>query len=171
MKFRITLISVLVAAAAVAAMAGEPGQTPPNPAFAQLKSLAGEWQAKSPWGGHSRVKYEVLAGGSAVVETFSDDRLGAGNEMVTVYTPAGEGVALTHYCMAGNQPQMKAERLADGELKFAFVKAENLAGPEAGHMRTAEFKFLSSDRFVSTWNFFENGKLKSAERMEYTRVQ
>src|SRR5687768_5331933 len=104
MKLRFVMISILLAAAGIVATAGDTKKSKQGTAFERLKSLEGEWQAQSPWGGHSRVRYQVIAGGSAVVETFSDDKLGAGNEMVTVYTPAGEGVALTHYCMAGNQP-------------------------------------------------------------------
>lgn len=170
MKFRSVLISILVAVSTTLAPAADQPK-PVNPAFAHIKGLAGEWQADSPWGGKSRVKYEILAGGSAVVETFTDDKLGTSNAMVTVYTPDGDGVALTHYCMAGNQPTMKAKALNGGELKFDFVSAANLAGPNAGHMRTAQFKFLGADRFVSTWNFYENGQLKNAETMEYTRVR
>lgn len=173
MRLRAVLISIMLAASVVLTVAAEDLRPKPSAAFERLKSLQGEWQAQSPWGGKSRVRYEVIAGGSAVVETFSDDKLGAGNEMVTVYTPSGDGVALTHYCMAGNQPQMKAESFdsTTGELRFEFLRADNLSSSAAGHMRTAEFRFLGPDRFVSTWNFFEDGKLKNAERMEYTRIR
>jgi hypothetical protein len=142
-------------------------------AFAQLKSLAGDWESKTAKGGTSRVRYEIVSGGSAVVEHFESDDLGAGNAMVTVYYLDGDHLQLTHYCMAKNQPHMQAESFdrATGELRFAFVNATGLSSPEAGHMHNASFRFIDADHFATDWQFYEGGKPKFSEAVQYTRVR
>jgi hypothetical protein len=142
-------------------------------AFAHLKSLAGDWEAKNPAGGKSRVHYDVVSAGSAVVERFEDDSMGAGNAMLTVYYLDGGRLLLTHYCMAKNQPRMQAEAFdnSTGELRFAFLDATGLATPEAGHMHSATFHFVDADHFSTAWQFFDAGKPKMTETAQYARVQ
>jgi hypothetical protein len=148
-------------------------RTDSTTAFAQLKSLAGEWESKAPDGSKSRAHYEVVSGGSAVVEHFESDALGAANAMVTVYYLDGNHLRLTHYCMAKNQPRMQAESFdkSTGELRFAFLDATGLASPEAGHMHNATFRFVDADHFATDWQFFEGGKPKMTESVQYTRVR
>jgi hypothetical protein len=150
----------------------------PNPtdsaaAFAQLKSLAGDWESKSPDGKKSHARYEVVSGNSAVVERFESDAMGPANAMITVYYLDGSHLRLTHYCMAHNQPRMQAESFdkETRELRFAFLDATGLAGPEAGHMHNATFHFVDADHFTADWQFFEGGKPKMTESMQYTRVR
>ena len=49
-------------------------------------------------------------------------------EMITMYHPDGDGLALTHYCMLGNQPRMKASKDqkpgSSQRRPFHSVKAE-----------------------------------------------
>ncbi len=144
-----------------------------NAAFAQLKSLAGNWESKASDGSRSRTRYEVVSGGSAVVEHFESDALGAANAMVTVYYLDGDHLRLTHYCMAKNQPRMQAESFnqSTGELRFAFLDATGLSSPEAGHMHNATFRFVDADHFAADWQFFEGGKPKLTESLQYTRVR
>ena len=70
----------------------------------QFKQLAGDWVGKE--GGQAMaVNYKVTSGGTAVVETIG---AGTEHEMITVIHADGDGLALTHFCMLGNQPQMRA---------------------------------------------------------------
>jgi hypothetical protein len=153
--------------------ADRPSATDSATAFAQLKSLAGDWESKAPDGSKSRTRYEVVSGGSAVVEHFENDALGAANAMVTVYYLDGDHLRLTHYCMAQNQPRMQAESFnkLTGELRFAFLDATGLSSPEAGHMHNATFRFVDADHFATDWQFFEGGKPKMIESVQYTRVR
>jgi hypothetical protein len=141
-------------------------------AFARLKGLAGEWESKNAKG-TSHIRYEVISGGSAVAEHFESDALGSGNAMLTVYYLDGNQLVLTHYCMARNQPHMQAESFdnATGELRFEFAGATGLSSPEAGHMHSASFRFIDADHFSTDWQFFENGKPKFNEAVQYTRVR
>jgi len=142
-------------------------------AFARLKTLAGEWEGKAADGSTSHLRYEVVSNGSAVLERFENDQLGAGNAMVTVYYLDGDRLQLTHYCMAKNQPHMQAESFdsASGELRFAFVNATGLSSAEAGHMHNASFRFIDGDHFSTDWQFYEAGKPKFSEAVQYTRVR
>jgi hypothetical protein len=140
----------------------------PKVAFARLKSLAGEWEADTQMG-KVQVSYEVIAGGTAVVERESGEKMPV---MLTLYHLDNGRLLLTHYCAAGNQPRMQASAYSPqtGELEFRFLDATNLA-EGAGHMRNARFRFLTSDRLESRWEFHENGKLKSTETWQYKRVR
>ena len=87
-------------------------------AFARLKTLVGEWEADTRMG-KAHVSYELIAGGTALVERESADKMPA---MLTVYHLDGDRLLLTHYCMAGNQPRMQARSFnpESGELEFHF---------------------------------------------------
>jgi hypothetical protein len=137
-------------------------------AFDQLKTLAGEWQAESEHG-KSKVTYELIANGSVLVE---HDVMPGHGDMITAYHLDGDQLVLTHYCTAGNQPHMVAERYdsQNGQLDFGFVSAGNLK-PGAGHMHDAKFHLISSDRFDAAWDFVEAGKVKFTEDLHYTRVR
>jgi hypothetical protein len=141
--------------------------------FARFKALAGTWQTTDTKGSVAKATYEITAGGSAVLERFSDPSLGPGNDMVTVYYLDGDKLRLTHYCMAQNQPHMQAQSFdsASGEVRFSFVDATGLSSPDAGHMHSARFRFVDANHFATEWQFYESGKPKFTENVEYTRVQ
>jgi hypothetical protein len=157
-----------VALLGLAAVAAERPALDGAAAFSRLKSLAGEWQADSPMG-KVRTTYEVIAGGTAVVERERGEHM---PEMLTVYHMDGKRLLLTHYCMAGNQPRMEARSYdaGSGEIRFAFDGGTNLT-PAAGHMHNATFRLTDDDHFTSNWEFYENGRRKNEEKFEYTRVR
>src|SRR5215475_1793397 len=106
-------------------------------AFSHLKSLAGEWEADTQMG-KVHVSYELVAGGTALLERESGDKMPV---MLTLFHIDGDRLLLTHYCMAGNQPRMQAKRFdpAIGEIEFQFLDGTNLT-PGAGHMHNARFR-------------------------------
>jgi hypothetical protein len=165
-------ISSLFLAATVSAGAAPkaPANTEVDPgtAFSRLKALVGDWDAESSQGkAHSR--FELIAGGSVLLERFTEP---GGQEMLTAYHLDGSRLVLTHYCVAGNQPQMVAEKFdsASGELDFAFAGGSNIA-PGAGHMHDAVFHLASNDHFDAKWDFVEAGKVKFSEEIHYTRTK
>lgn len=167
MKIHRIVFSLLLLSAA--ALAGSPDnrQVDARAAFDRLRTLAGEWQAETPRG-KAQVRYELIAGGSVLVE---HDNMPGEGEMITAYHLDGDKLVLTHYCMAGNQPHMVAQRFdsQSGELDFAFAGASNLS-PGAGHMHNARFHLISANRFDAAWDFVEGGKLKLTADLHYTRV-
>jgi len=137
-------------------------------AFARMKTLAGQWQAQTDMG-KAQISYEIISGGTALVER---ETMGDMPAMITVYHLDGDRLILTHYCMAGNQPRMQAQSFdpASGEIQFRFLDATNLA-PGAGHMHNATFRLTGRDRFASSWEFYQDGKLAKTETFEYARVK
>jgi hypothetical protein len=125
-----------------------------------FKQLAGEWvgtatpQLKDAKEVH--VTYKVTSGGSAVVETLFP---GTEHEMVTVIHRDGDDLLLTHYCMLGNQPQMKAPATGDGnKVEFKFVRATNLKSDKDMHMHDVTFTFVDKDTLRTEWTHFKDGK-------------
>jgi hypothetical protein len=163
MKIRCIWIAVLLAGST--ALQGGDTRT----AFSRLKTLAGEWEADTQMG-KVHVTYELVAGGTALVERESGEKMPV---MITVYYTDGDRLLLTHYCMAGNQPRMQARRFdaAGGELEFQFLDATNLASPAAGHMHNATIRFVDDRHFNATWQFYEDGKPKMTETAQYARVR
>ena len=47
----------------------------------------------------------------------------------------------------------------DNRLELRFESITNLASPEAGHMRQAEYVFEGNDRLTTHWRSMANGKL------------
>jgi hypothetical protein len=169
----ISLAVVALAPAAGAAAPNEAGAPAGRAAFERLKALVGSWEAESPGGRRVRLTYELAAGGSVLVERYTAGDLPGGETMLTTYYLDGERLMLTHYCVAGNQPRLRAERFdpGAGELEFEFAGASNLPDPNAGHIRRAKFRFEDADRFTGEWEWFEKGRLAKTEVLRYRRVR
>jgi hypothetical protein len=86
--------------------------------------------------------------------------MGAEAEMITVYTPDGDRLAMTHFCSSGNQPQMQTGPITGdaNPLSFEFVRATNLASPAAGHMHHLTVTLLDPDHLTQEWTWQEGGK-------------
>jgi hypothetical protein len=100
-------------------------------------------------------RYAVTANGSAVVETIFP---GSPHEMVTVYHADGPDLVLTHYCMEGNQPRMRARAPKGSRLEFAYDGGTNIDPARDRHMHSASFEFLGKDEIRSQWTELAEGK-------------
>ena len=81
--------------------------------FDRLKALEGQWEATTPEG-KTRIIYQVISNGTALLETIVSEN------MVSVYHPDGNGILMTHYCAAGNQPRLRARRFQATVLPFTM---------------------------------------------------
>ena len=136
--------------------------------FAQL---AGEWEGKEMSGNKAeldlKVKYKVTAAGSAVMETIFPD---TPQEMVTLIHPDGENLVLTHYCMLGNQPRMKAKAKSEGnQVAFKFDSATNLKSENDPHMHEVTYTFVDKDTFKTEWTHYDGGKATETVVFEFKR--
>ena len=145
-----------------------------NAAFSRIKSLAGEWQSIGPKGERSRLTYQVVSGGTAVMERFTSDALPKNSgEMITVYYIDKSKLVLTHYCIAHNQPHLRATRYVaeTGELDFDFVDGGNIITGYEGHMHSVKLHFIDEDHISSEWHYMEARSPKFTEISQFTRVK
>jgi len=142
-------------------------QAKPASGFEQFKTLVGEWLAKSPKGEPFTTTIRLVSNATALEETFQNSE---DNQMVTLYHPDGNRVAMTHYCSAGNQPRMEtAATTADQkEFDFSFQGITNLPSPKSGHMHHLVIKIADRDHFSEEWTWRENGK-EQTHGFEFTR--
>jgi hypothetical protein len=146
--FRIMASALLLSAASF-------GQTGPE-AFTTLRRLSGEWEAKTARGLVINLSYRLIAGNSAIVETFTT---ASGFETLTIYHLDGQNLVATHYCAQGNQPRL---RLEPGSTKtmlgFAFHDVTNLSSPSASHMTRLRLEIKDADHFDKTEVYTGQGK-------------
>ena len=125
----------------------------------RFKGLAGEWLAaedsEMAKKGDLVARYSVTAGGSAVVETVFP---GSAHEMTTVYHAEGPDVVLTHYCVEGNQPRMRAKDTQAARVQFSYDGGTNIDPKRDRHMHSAWLEFLGKDELRSEWTEEADGK-------------
>src|SRR5260370_759637 len=133
MTRRLLVCPVLLLALQLAAYGDDKtGKLPPvptNSGLEKMKKLAGTWLAADKDGKPTDQVVSIIkvtAGGSAVHETLFP---GQPHEMISIYTADGPDLILTHYCVLGNQPRMKADLDSPpNQIPFKFVGWTNL-GP------------------------------------------
>ena len=93
--------------------------------------------------------------------------------ILMVYHLDGGAVMLTHYCMTGNQPRMRASAFnpGTGELKFDFLDATNMPSANAVHMHEVTMHLVDNQHLSTDWDLYENGRSKSVESFQYSRVR
>jgi hypothetical protein len=167
--------SLAICAVALATAVGaQPGGTlDARAAFERLKALQGKWEAPAANGQKATTTFELVANGTVLMEHYRNPALPGGGHMVSAYHLDGTTLVLTHYCIANNQPTLRAERFdqAKGEVQFEFLRATNLAGESAGHMRRALYRLEGADAFSTEWEFFQNGKKTMTEVERFTRIE
>ncbi|MCI0348944.1 MAG: hypothetical protein L0Z53_05910 [Acidobacteriales bacterium] len=169
---RQALVALLVSVSVpVVAQTQNPNNATVNKVFERFKALAGDWEGKSTKGWTDRIKFTILAEGSAVEERSFDAH--PGQTMVSIIHPDGDRLLLTHYCAAKNQPRLKLTSASeDGRrVTFEFLDGTNLPSRDRGHMDKVVFTFPDDDNFTSQWTWYEKGKETWQEVIEHRRVR
>jgi hypothetical protein len=169
-------IVVLVSIAAIEQMAAAEEKhavhaSAKNPRFDKIKALNGVWEVTSAPSEHGpmagTVSYKVTAGGSAVLETLFG---GSDHEMLTLYYVDGDNVALTHYCMLGNRPHMRAEPSSSPDkIVFKCREGENAAIEAEDHMHQVTFTFVDADHVKTEWVLYKGGKRDTTHSFDLAR--
>jgi hypothetical protein len=146
-----------------------PALSPAEATFAHLKDMAGTWTAHSTRGWNEDLRFQVIAGGSAVLETSFDAH--PGETMATLFYMDGPRLMLTHYCVAKNQPRLMATSFEDDNrtVTFTFVDATNLPTRDHGHMDKVVYHFTDDDHTTSQWTWFQDQSEQWMEKIEATR--
>ena len=152
-------LATAIGAPVFAASQSPTAPKPPKAAFKQLQALAGNWEGKDSDGGAAKTKFEIVAAGTAVMETISPTGMGM-EDMLTLYSIDGDSIVLVHYCPTNNQPRMKATPGTGEvrELTFEFQGAGNLPSEETGHQHKLVIQFEDADHITETWTWRSKGK-------------
>jgi hypothetical protein len=132
---------------------------PAHPGLERLKKLAGTWVEADKDGKPTDKVVSVVkvtAGGSAVHETLFP---GQPMEMLSVYHLDKDDLVMTHYCVLGNQPRMKADpKSPANQIKWLFDGGTNLDPAKDAHMHAATVTFIDDDRIEIAGEAWEGGK-------------
>lgn len=159
---RLLLCGLLLALPAVS-FGGDPGATrlpapPTNAGLEKMKALAGTWLVADSDGKPTDQVASIIkvtAGGSAVHETLFP---GQPQEMVSVYTVNGQDLVMTHYCVLGNQPFLKADpKSPSNQIVFRFAGGSNLDPKKDKHMHAATLTIVDANHIEVNGTGWENG--------------
>jgi hypothetical protein len=127
--------------------------------MAKMKKLVGTWVAADENGKPTDQVVSVIkltAGGSAIHETLFP---GGDMEMVSIYNLDGSDLVMTHYCMLGNQPRMKADpKSPANKITFNFTGGGNLDPNKDKHMHGATLTIVDADHIEVDGIGWEDGK-------------
>lgn len=130
-----------------------------NPTFEKLKKLVGTWVEADKDGKPTDKVVSIVrvtAGGSAIHETlFPGDEM----EMISIYHLDKDDVLMTHYCMLGNQPRMKADPTSPAnKIKWNFSGGTNLDPAKDAHMHGSTVTIIDQDHIQIDGEAWEGGK-------------
>ena len=158
---------------AVAMLLGTPvaqaAKSKSTAAFENLSSLVGQWKGVQD-GVDITVTYTLTANGSTLMEEF---RPASGPVMMTMFSVDGDHLIATHYCAAGNQPQMATRAIVDSPPKalvFSLVRVTGMTSPEAWHNTGLEVILQDKDHLTQNWTYLYAGKTGTTT-FHFTRKQ
>jgi hypothetical protein len=129
-----------------------------NAGLEKMKKLAGTWLAADNDGKPTDKVVSVIkvtSGGSAVHEILFP---GQAEEMVSVYTANGPDLIMTHYCVLGNQPCLKADPDSSAnQIVFKFNGGTNLDPKKDKHMHEVTLTIVDDDHIELQGTAWENG--------------
>ena len=152
MRKLVSFFAVMTFAAASSVLAASHSAA----AFKRLQALVGEWEGTDDKHQPVKTNFRAIVSNTAVMETLSPSGM---EEMVTVYSLDGDGIALVHFCPTNNQPRMRAVPSTDEakELAFDFQGASNLPSPNTGHQHHLVIRFEDEDHITEIWTWRHDG--------------
>jgi len=160
--------AMLVMVTAMSGQAAPRGASESAAAFKRLAALVGEWKGLQ---GDTEINltYTLTADGSALMEQFR----AAKDAMVTMFTVDGDHLIATHYCAAGNQPQMVTPTITEALAKSLTFSLSHVTGMKTqgdwhntGLMVTLE----DTQHLTQVWTYEHNGK-KGTNTFRFTRTR
>ena len=162
----LVLVCVLVTAVAVSGQNKPQNSSKSAAVFKQLTSLVGEWEAVQE-GVPVKETYTLTANGSVLMsETKPTDS----QPMITMFTVDGDHLIATHYCVAGNQPQMVTGAPGDlGQgLTFSLERVTGMKTPDDWHNTGVTLTLDDKDHMTQRWTYLYKGK-SGTTVFHYTR--
>ena len=160
-KFLLPILVVLVTATGLAAQTRPQERTKSEAAFKQLASLAGEWEGVQD-GVPIKETYTLTANGTALM---SETKPANSPAMITMFTVDGDRLIATHYCSAGNQPQMVTDTIGDLEkqgVTFSLVRVTGMKTPDDWHNTGLTVTLDDKDHMTQRWTYLYKGQTGTA---------
>jgi len=138
-------------------------QSEAQTSFDKLKGLAGTWEGVATTippmpgvdGKTVQVFLRVTSMGNALMHEMKVT--GQPDNPITMLYLEGDRLLLTHYCDAGNRPNMAGKMAADG--KTVTFDVFGVSGrTQQGYMHNASFTPISPDHHEEEWTFIVEGK-------------
>ena len=150
------LPAVLVMASAMSAEPALPEASQSAAAFKQLTSLVGEWEMIQE-GVPVKETYTLSAKGSVLM---SATKPADSEPMITMFTVDGDHLIATHYCVAGNQPQMVTGVPGDLDkgLTFSLERVTGMKTPDDWHNTGITLTLDDKDHMTQRWTYLYKGK-------------
>ena len=155
-----SLCATLVLAASGWLYAGEPAKPKAgSPEFERMKTLVGTWTGKTDMGQgpvEITIQYRLIAAGSVLEERCL---VGTPNEMVTMYYDKDGKLAMTHYCMLGNRPEMALKSSDAKSVTFDLdASCCTFDTKKESHMHGVTIKFQGPDTIATSCKAMIDGK-------------
>jgi hypothetical protein len=174
MNTKITSIcATLLLAASGWLNAGEPEKPKAgSPEFARMKTLVGTWTGKTDMGQgpvEMTIQYRLIAAGSVLEERIAP---GTPMEMVTMYYDKAGKLAMTHYCMLGNQPVMALKASDAKSLTFDLdASCCTIDAKKESHMHGVTIQFDDADTITTRCKALVDGKEMAEHPTTFKRVK
>lgn len=148
---------LLAGALCVTADDAKPAKTG-SPEFERMKTLVGSWAGKVDMGQgpiDMTMECRLIAAGSVIEERVF---AGTPNEMVSMYYDQGGKLAMTHYCVFGNRPQMSLKASDAKSITLDFDKSCGIDPEKESHMHSMKIVFDDADTITTTCKGIIDGK-------------
>ena len=162
----LVLVFVLLAAVALSGQNQPQNSGKSAAVFKQLTSLVGEWEAVQE-GVAVKETYTVTANGSLLM---SETKPADSQPMITMFTVDGDHLIATHYCVAGNQPQMitGVPDDLDKGVTFSLERVTGMKTPDDWHNTGVTLTLDDKDHMTQRWTYLYKGKTGTTV-FHYTR--
>jgi len=174
MNTKLTSLCVTLLLSAISSLMAQdaPKAKPGSAEFERMKGLVGTWTGKTDMGQgpvEMKVEYRVIAGGSVLEERIAP---GTPMEMVSMYYDKAGKLAMTHYCVMGNRPEMALKSSDAKSITFDFDASCCTIDPKKeSHMHGITIRFDSADKITTSCKAIFDGKAVPEHETVLTRVK
>ena len=78
-------------------------------------------------------------------------------------------VAMTHYCMLGNHPELALTNASDKELDFSLAEGSGIDPATEQHMHALALTQTDANHLSQVWTCYEGGKPSHAVTISLSR--
>ena len=174
MNHKITsLCATLLLTAFGALNSAEPEKTKAgSPEFERMKAMVGTWTGKPDMGNgpvDMTIQYRLISAGSVLEERIAPN---TPHEMVTMYYDKAGKLAMTHYCVMGNRPEMALKASDAKSLTFDLdASCCTIDTKKESHMHGVTIQFDDADTVTTSCKAFVDGKEMPAKPTVFKRVK